>query len=236
MHRWDKTLTKRPVQEQCATSRGRMAYNSSVNHRYRAIFVLGPSSSGKTTLCQALAEELGIVPPQYIKEIARTVMRTYGFTRKDIDTYEMQRAIMRAQLEAEKAATPMGEASPPLILSDRSAVDPIVYAGTSALPGATLRRQNLIEDVNLQEKLPFYRESLFVVLEPVREWIEDDGIRSLEDPWRYNEALVATLRELDIPYVTIGENIKDIRERVDLVLDMSGVRPTTTLGERRSNE
>ncbi|KAI0333201.1 hypothetical protein GY45DRAFT_1245171 [Cubamyces sp. BRFM 1775] len=190
-------------------------------YHYGAVFVLGPSSSGKTTLCDALAEKLGIRPPQYIKEVARNVMKTHGFTRDNTDTYEMQYAIMAAQLEAEeRAATTLQTTivgSPKVILSDRSAIDPIVYAGTSGVPGALNRRRRLLEDVALQKMLPAYRNSLFVVLEPVTEWLEDDGVRSLEDPERYNSVLFATLRELGIPYVTIGTEMKDICARVDFV-------------------
>ena len=145
-----------------------------------AIFVLGPSSSGKTTLCDALSKRLGIKPPLYIKEVARKVMATHGFTRNDVDTYEMQYAIMAAQLEAKRAArkhiTPayMGEAGArsPLLLSDRSAIDPIVYATASLAPGADERRQRLIEDGELQAILPWYRQALFgkycLVTSPVR--------------------------------------------------------------------
>ncbi|KAI0359483.1 hypothetical protein OH77DRAFT_1395516 [Trametes cingulata] len=201
------------------------------NLRYSAIFVLGPSSSGKTTLCDALARRLQLQPSQYIKEVARTVMKTHGFTRHDTDTYEMQHAIMTAQLVAEKraaAAIAAGEGGnstkTPLILSDRSAIDPIVYARTSNEPGARDRSQRLLDDPALQEMLPAYRSSLFVVLKPVAEWFEDDGVRSLEDPWKYNETLFRTLEELGIPYVTIGEETKDISARVEFVLSCIGFR------------
>ncbi|KAH9888526.1 AAA domain-containing protein [Cubamyces lactineus] len=200
-----------------------MSFDFATEYRYGAVFVLGPSSSGKTTLCDTLSEELGVRPPQYIKEVARNVMKTHGFTRNDTDTYEMQYAIMAAQLEAEERAAAALQnttvAGIRLILSDRSAIDPIVYAGTSGVPGALGRRHRLLEDAALQRMLPSYRGSLFVVLEPVTEWLEDDGVRSLEDPGRYNSVLVATLRELGIPYVTIGTETKDIRARVNLVLE-----------------
>ena len=209
-------------------------------YRYGAIFVLGPSSSGKTTLCDALSKELSIRPPQYIKEVARNVMKTHGFTRDDTDTYEMQYAVMTAQLEAEERAAAalqtMVVDGPRLILSDRSAIDPIVYSSTAEAQGALDRRRRLMEDAALQRMLPSYRGSLFgtyrwyksgshfidqgclVVLEPVTEWLEDDGVRSLEDPERYNRVLFTTLRELGIPYVKLGAEMKNIRARVDLVL------------------
>ncbi|OJT07640.1 hypothetical protein TRAPUB_1500, partial [Trametes pubescens] len=181
--------------------------------RYQAVFVLGPSSSGKTTLCDALAQELQVQPPQYIKEVARSVMKTHDFTRDDTDTYEMQHAIMSAQLDAEEQATAALtttklNSGSVVVLSDRSAIDPIVYASTSTVPGAMDRRQRLLDDSRLQ-----------VVLEPVPEWIHDDGVRSLEDPWEYNEALFTTLKQLDIPYVVIGQEKKDILARVGFVME-----------------
>ena len=140
------------------------------NHHLRAIFVLGPSSSGKTTLCEAISERLGINAQLYIKEIARRVMLTHGFTRNDTDTFEMQHAIMVSQLAAERAAIAFAESmvrsmpcsgSPPTVLSDRSAVDPVVYATTSDAPGASERRQRLLNDRAFQDNLTWYRKALF---------------------------------------------------------------------------
>lgn len=47
--------------------------------------------------------------------------------------------------------------------------------------------------------------------------MEDDGIRSLEDPWNYNAQLCATLTELGIPFIEIGDNVRDMLERVEMV-------------------
>ena len=55
------------------------------------------------------------------------------------------------------------------------------------------------------------------MLEPVEEWIEDDGVRSLEDPWKYTRALYATLSALKIPWKSIGVERKSLKERVEFV-------------------
>ncbi|KZT63462.1 hypothetical protein DAEQUDRAFT_733789 [Daedalea quercina L-15889] len=187
----------------------------------RAVYVLGPSSSGKSTLCDALARYLGLDRARYVREVARTVMREQGFTRKDVDTYAMQHAIMTAQLNAEEAiqARSIGATDDTgvVLLSDRSAIDPIVYASTSKSPAAEDMRHRLMQNPQFQATLPLYRRSLFIVLQPVKEWIRDDGVRSLEDPWQYNKQLFATLEELNIPYVTIGADLKDIDSRVAFV-------------------
>lgn len=58
---------------------------------------------------------------------------------------------------------------------------------------------------------------LAVLLQPVVEWLEDDGTRSLEDPWNYNAHLRDTLTELGITFIEIGDKAKDIAERVEIV-------------------
>ena len=138
---------------------------SRTNRECTAIFVLGPSSSGKTTLCDALAAALNISAPMYIKEVARTVMKTHQFTRDNVDTYEMQQAILEAQLAAEQiavaSAMESGRADRRLVLSDRSAIDPCVYAAASTVPDAEVRSQRLLRHEGFRERLPFYRRSLF---------------------------------------------------------------------------
>lgn len=130
--------------------------------RPRAIFVVGASSVGKTTLCRALAKEFGIDQSKHIQEIARHVMRTQGFSRETVHQYAMQHAIMSAQLVAEGAI--LGHANTHdrvLLLSDRSAVDPIVYAMTSNVENKAENAAKLLHDTSFQSILPFYRESLF---------------------------------------------------------------------------
>jgi hypothetical protein len=56
-----------------------------------------------------------------------------------------------------------------------------------------------------------------VMLTSVPEWIKDDGVRSLEDPWKYSNHLRDMLRELAIPFREIDEDVKDIGARVRLV-------------------
>lgn len=128
-----------------------------------AIFVVGPSSAGKTTLCHALVAELHLDPVRHIKEVARTVMRTQGFSRHTIQTYEMQHAIMLAQLkeEARVLSIPPDETSLVQLLSDRSAVDPIVYASTSESSFAPEVREKLLQEPEFIAALSIYRRSLF---------------------------------------------------------------------------
>lgn len=127
-----------------------------------AVFVVGASSTGKTTLCMALAKELGVGDDRWIREVARNVMKTQGFSRDRTQEYEMQHAIMTAQLQAEeRVLSNVEEKQSSLLLSDRSAVDPTVYALTSGVAEAQPNHQRLLQDPAFQATLPFYRRSLF---------------------------------------------------------------------------
>lgn len=56
-----------------------------------------------------------------------------------------------------------------------------------------------------------------MVLPPIPEWIEDDGVRSLSDPSNYYAQLCDLLTELGIAFVEIDENMKDLTRRVEFV-------------------
>ncbi|KAI0090845.1 hypothetical protein BDY19DRAFT_937871 [Irpex rosettiformis] len=121
-----------------------------------AVFVVGPSSSGKTTLCNAIAAKIHLDPARHIKEVARTVMQTQGFSRHTVKAYEMQHAIMLAQVKEEERVLllPPDETYRVQLLSDRSAVDPIVYASTSGGPDAREMRRKLLRDPSFLKVLP----------------------------------------------------------------------------------
>ncbi|KAG8715393.1 hypothetical protein FRC08_010639 [Ceratobasidium sp. 394] len=185
------------------------------------VYVVGPSSSGKTTLCKALAARLGLAPTRHVAEVARTVMQTTRFTREHVGTLAMQQAILNAQAVAEgKARMQHGGASQdgsrPFLLCDRSAIDPIVYAHFSIVDqhGA----EALAESAELQGILPIYQDALFVLLHPVPEWIEDDGVRALDDPRRYPAVFKTYLERFGLDYEEMGEEIKGLDHRVDRVL------------------
>ena len=101
-----------------------------------------------------------------------------------------------------------------IVLSDRSAVDAVVYA---ALDGADSDSRTLISSPNFQAVLPLYRRSLFVLLHPISEWMVDDGVRSLEDGQKCLRIFRNILAELGIKYVELGESCRWIEERVAIV-------------------
>jgi len=220
------------------------------------IFLTGASSTGKTTLCRALEKrlEVGGIPVVHVTEVARTVMRTQGFTRQTVGTLAMQRAILRAQVEAEEKALRQishiigsnesiaDRASATIVLlCDRCAIDPVVYATMKIDESEVL---SLKEDPLFQKALLRYggqaiesqlprlgAESttlrpIVILTDGVKEWQGiDDGVRSLYDPFDVTRYFRHTLGQMGVKYSELGENIKDIDKRVDWVLEVSGLGP-----------
>lgn len=186
------------------------------------LYVVGPSSTGKTTLCNALARSLDLPMWCYISEVARHVMKATGYTREHVGTIEMQRAIMLAQIREETQASTRAQTAErghPLLLCDRSGVDPIVYAVLTAKDKHEARRKKdlLLNEPTFQQTLPRYRNARFLLLNPVPEWRVDDGVRSLEQHERCIVVFREVLTELGIPFSELGEEMKDLGERVEWV-------------------
>ncbi|KAG8691631.1 hypothetical protein FRC11_014383 [Ceratobasidium sp. 423] len=192
------------------------------------IYIVGPSSSGKTTLCKALISRLHLPSNQHISEVARTVMRSSSFTRNQVDRLEMQRAILNAQVAAENdarsqnsvatAENPQGNL---FLLCDRSAIDPLVFASLS--PTEATGAEILAESDELQAILPIYRRALFILLHPVKEWFEDDGVRSLADPSGYPRAFKHYMDQFEIKYYELDDSLKALDDRVNAVLGWAGI-------------
>ncbi|CAE6538467.1 unnamed protein product, partial [Rhizoctonia solani] len=194
------------------------------------LYVVGPSSSGKTTLCKALALHLHLSPDQHISEVARSVMRSSSFTRDHVDKLEMQKTIMLAQITAEQnarnQASATGSSDPLFLLCDRSAIDPLVYAALSATESTGA--ETLAGSSEMQSILPVYRRAIFVLLYPVKEWFEDDGIRSLADPSNYPLTYKHYLNQFGIQYYELDSSLKDLDGRINAVLSWANIMLTGT--------
>jgi nicotinamide riboside kinase len=173
-------------------------------------------------------------PGAHLSEVARQVMRETGFNRDTVSKLEMQEAILKAHLDREvdfrKKKKP--------ILSDRSAVDPIVYALMTSQDGAerNARRTKLISLPGFAEALEDYRDqsrSIFILLSPVPEWLVDDGVRSMEKGDECVQEFRALLKTLKIPFLEMGPEIKDLGARTRLVLDTIGGSNTARLKRER---
>ncbi|KAJ7726773.1 AAA domain-containing protein [Mycena metata] len=185
--------------------------------RCARVYVVGPSSTGKTTLCNALSQRLDLKGPQFVTEVARRVIKALGLGREDIGSLEMQKAIMLAHLERER------ENERGFMLCDRSAIDPIVYAIFTAANSADAesRKQVLLDLPEFQQVLPQYRKSLFVLLAPVKEWMVDDGFRHVGDESEILSIFRSTLSELGIQYREIGTEMRFLPERTAFVLALA---------------
>ncbi|KAH7881902.1 AAA domain-containing protein [Phlebopus sp. FC_14] len=190
------------------------------------LYVIGPSSTGKTTLCNAVMKSLNLPAWCYITEVARQVMRVQGYTRDDIGKIEMQRAIMLAQVAAEESAcAQVSIRGGGLILSDRSGIDAIVYAILTANNEREAREKKalLLEDPMFRAALDRYRVARFLLLGPVPQWLVDDGVRSLEQHERCISVFREVLDELGIVYHDMGGEMMDLGERVKEVKRLLGV-------------
>jgi len=79
-----------------------------LNKSLKLLAIVGPESTGKSTLCKQLAEATGY---PYVPEIARTYLETHGlkYTADDVEQ------IGRLQLKAENAAMSANPQAPLLI-------------------------------------------------------------------------------------------------------------------------
>ena len=172
-------------------------------------------------MCTALSEAWDLQETAHVTEVARKVIADRGYTRNDAHRIEMQRDIMLAHIHDERRAR---EETPGVVLCDRSAIDPIVYSilTSSDERNAHERRDQLIQMDEFQYIVPFYRQSLFFLLEPVEEWVVDDGIRLIENLGPCFEMFQATLESLGIKYHVIGKEMKAISERVAVVTELVG--------------
>jgi hypothetical protein len=144
----------------------------------------------------------------------------------------MQHAILDAQLQHEHAAEAHGSE---VVLSNRSAVDSVVYVVLAAQNEEAVRRQWALEDapsVTAARERYCGAGAYFVLLRPVPGWLVDDGVRSLDDHTRCVEVFRRVLAEWGMKYHEIGEEISDIERRVDAVLAYVGLAPVGEHGGR----
>jgi nicotinamide riboside kinase len=189
------------------------------------IYIIGAQSTGKTTLVGAIQDILlesppfPVYPPSIISEIARTVLAVHKFETHEIRDsprrcFELQSLILRAQYRAEEAVAPSG-----WTLSDRSAVDPIVYAKQLVGDEASDKLRQSTEWVVLKERM---RKSLVVVCEAGVHWLEDDGTRLMpkdEAEWmKFHRTFCQVLEQAHIPYIVVSRSLLDLTERARFVL------------------
>ncbi|KAI4116476.1 MAG: hypothetical protein LQ345_003108 [Seirophora villosa] len=193
----------------------------------RNIYVIGAQSTGKTTLVTALAQHFEqhhattgdtADKPMIIKEVARGVLQRHNYTAADIVSsksraLELQRLILEAQCEAEKAASNLW------YISDRSGLDPLVYARQYVGVEET---SGLMQEQSWQYLKGMMRSGLVIVCESGGEWLINDGVRLMpqdREAWlQMHGVFCEMLDRISIEYHVLPSATRDINERIEFVL------------------
>lgn len=195
------------------------------------VYIIGAQSTGKTTLVNALERYLNETGeanrtnldqrPMVIREVARTVLKEKNYRREDITTsptrsLELQWHILQAQYEAETAAGASDAST--WYISDRSGLDPIVYAicyvGVEAAADM-LRSRVWLE---LEDRM---KEGIVILCEAGHHWLVDDGVRLMPNDaaeWtRVDTAFRDVLKMRGLNFSTVSKDMTDLKERVEHV-------------------
>jgi nicotinamide riboside kinase len=189
----------------------------------RNVYIIGPQSTGKTTLVKALVDSLGVEVP-VIQEVARKVMQERGYSRIDVDSsdherkFGLQHDIFNAQVEKEMTFIRAGTA----FVSDRSVIDPLIYLFHYSGREAMNRITSTDEWQKVRDRYGNTKQSLVILLSPVPEFLIDDNVRYMSkslDDWHFLAANFRVfLEEEEIPYIEIGKDVLDIKDRVARVM------------------
>lgn len=207
------------------------------------IYLVGAHCTGKTTLVEGLRTHLtaSLVAelcgenagnPAIIDELVRNIMRTDGFTASDVRNptagLELQKRTIIAQHQVEE------KLEGKWFISDRSGIDPIVYAEVFLGRPAAEELTKLKEWRVLREKT---KKACVIICEPQNaSWLSSDHVRVAcndVEEWRSIAGAFRTaLQSHGIPYVTIPAGMKDLGQRVQFVEGL--LRPSAKSGMFRS--
>ncbi|KAK5632476.1 hypothetical protein RRF57_008190 [Xylaria bambusicola] len=191
-----------------------------------SIYIIGSQCTGKTTLVTALSDYFQHHPitsaksPAVIKEVARSVLEAHGFNRGDIRNsqdraLELQRLIIEAQSKAERSQLETSS----WFISDRSAVDPIIYARKYVSKKAAAALASSPEWLEMSDRMA---KSLVIVCEAGVDWLTDDGVRLMPQDtteWKQTHAeFCAVLDDMGLRYHVLPARVKDMNVRVQFVL------------------
>ncbi|KAI1813796.1 AAA domain-containing protein [Poronia punctata] len=191
------------------------------------IYIIGSQCTGKTTLASALCDgfdrNTGVDDegkPALITEVARSVLERHHFARHDIRNsaeraLELQRLILEAQHVSETAW--LRERA--WFVSDRSAVDPIIYARKYASREAA---DALCDSDKWRGMSGRMAKSAVILCEAPVHWLVDDGVRLMpldEDEWlQIHNEFCHVLEQYGIEYYVLPGSMADMGERIRFVL------------------
>ncbi|KAB8228849.1 uncharacterized protein BDW43DRAFT_289906 [Aspergillus alliaceus] len=104
------------------------------------------------------------------------------------------------------------------VLSDRSGIDPIIYA---TIYGPPHGRESLESTRQWQILRSRMMNSLVILCPPHQEWLTDDGTRLVASSWKdwqeTHTTFCQVLAENSIPFVALPDHLLELQDRVDFV-------------------
>ena len=189
------------------------------------VYIIGAQCTGKTTLSIAVAEAIKQQYPtvkcESLNETARDTLKLHGYSRDDVRNggercLELQRLIMEHQIEKESIVIAQ---QPDVVVSDRSGLDPLVYAMIYCDESMARQLQSSPQWISVKNGL---KAGTVIVCEPVQEWLRDDGTRLMPEDWKEwkttHEQFCRLLEENDIVYKMLSSRIMDVSKRTEFVL------------------
>lgn len=193
------------------------------NFTPKNIYIIGAQCTGKTSLVNALEnalrEPFSPTTPAIVKEVARSVLKIHGFTASDITSdpgrcLQLQTLILEAQFNKEREALTKND----WIISDRSGLDPIIYASRHIGSEAV---ELMISSEYWKELRDRMSESLVFVCETVEAWLVSDGVRlmprDLQDWTGYDDEFCRMLDSAGVRYRMIPRSMQNLEDRVAYV-------------------
>jgi nicotinamide riboside kinase len=186
------------------------------------IYIVGAQCTGKTIIVNALVTHFdeAATKPLLIEEVARGVIQKHQYTPADmtdspVRALKLQHLILAAQVAAEE------EAGSNWFISDRSAIDPIVYASLYASEEAAA---GMFETEAWKNCRVGMQEGLVIVCEAGTPFLHDDGVRLMpEDFERWmavHDMFCRLLQEQGITFTVIRKEMVDLMQRVQLILGL----------------
>lgn len=186
-----------------------------------SVYLIGPESTGKTTLFRALVTRLALPAQRTVPEVARALMQTQGWTGHDTGVLSRQMAIATATLEAEERAATSNKG----VVADRNALCCCVYLKRLSTLGDNTWHE-IARELDVRGALSRYRKGLVVLFEPVEGWWTSDGLRrenvDTEELWQIFEDYREVLRYVQVDFVRLSGQIRSTEERLGKVLEMMG--------------
>ncbi|KAI0200555.1 AAA domain-containing protein [Astrocystis sublimbata] len=190
-----------------------------------SIYIIGSESTGKTTLAKDVIkhfEKLTLSdPPGFIEEVARIVGMKHGFVGEDLlrskdRAYKYQRLIIEGQFESEQSELQTRS----WFISDRSAIDPIIYAKMHVSSEAA---DVLVSSARWREMKERMKGSLVIVCEAGVAWgMVNDGFRLMSNhsEWlRTHHVFCDTLNSFGLEYHVLPLQVDSKDARLKFVLD-----------------